>query len=53
MQENTLERLLRRAGGEHRYQYALFWYFAAKWVIAAMLLFSLNFFYIVPDFVCT
>lgn len=45
--------LLHRVGGETRYQYAIFLVFALKWIIAAMILFSLNFFYYVPDFSCT
>lgn len=51
--ENKVEILLRRVGGEHRYQYCIFLVFGLKWVIAAMILFSLNFFYIVPDFTCS
>lgn len=30
----------------------IFFAFALKWIITAMILFSLNFFYIVPDFQC-
>lgn len=31
----------------------MFLIFAIKWLIAAMILFSLNFFYYVPEFTCT
>jgi hypothetical protein len=51
--ENKFEILLRRVGGENKYQYLIFFIFAVQWVIAAMILFSLNFFYIVPEFKCT
>lgn len=52
-EENKIEVLLRRVGGESRYQIMLFLIFALKWLIAAMILFSLNFFYYVPDFECS
>lgn len=53
LEGNWCEDLIGRVGGEHRYQYWLFANFSVKWMVAAMVLFSLNFFYYVPEFTCT
>ena len=47
-QKNWSEALISRVGGSHKYQYLLFANFGAKWILAGMILFSLNFFYITP-----
>ncbi len=49
-EENKIEALLNQVGGQNKYQYFIFSIFALKWIIAAMILFSLNFFFYVPDF---
>jgi hypothetical protein len=51
--ENKIEVLVQKVGGNGKYQFYLFLIFALKWFLAAMILFSLNFFYFVPEFECT
>ena len=50
--ENWSETLISRVGGSGRYQILLFVNFSLKWILAGMILFSLNFFYITPELVC-
>lgn len=51
-ERNWSDSLVSRVGGSDKYQYLLFLNFGLKWVLAGMILFSLNFFYITPEFVC-
>ena len=50
---NWSETLIRRVGGSSKYQVLLFLNFSLKWVLAGMILFSLNFFYYTPEFKCS
>lgn len=52
-QRNWSESLVSQVGGSGTYQYLLFANFSLKWILAGMILFSLNFFYITPEFKCT
>lgn len=50
---NYFQLLISQVSGNNCFQYRMFLNFMLKWVLAAMILFSLNFFYFVPDFTCT
>jgi hypothetical protein len=52
-QANNFQSLIEKVSGNNYFQYRMFASFMVKWALAAMLLFSLNFFYYVPDFTCT
>ena len=51
-ERNWSATLLARVGHSGKYQWLLFANFGLKWVLAGMILFSLNFFYITPEFTC-
>ena len=51
--QNHFQLLINRISGSNLFQYRMFANFMFKWILAAMILFSLNFFYFVPDFTCT
>jgi hypothetical protein len=51
--QNNFQLLINRISGSNLFQYRMFVNFMFKWILAAMILFSLNFFYFVPEFTCT
>jgi hypothetical protein len=51
--ENNFQVLIEKISGNNFFQYRMFANFMTKWILAAMLLFSLNFFYYVPEFTCS
>jgi hypothetical protein len=55
-EKNWAEVLISRVSSQSslpKYQLLLFINFGFKWILAGMILFSLNFFYVTPDFECS